>query len=409
MRKNALVVGGGIAGLWTAWELARLGLSSAIVETAPFLGGHVAKFSCKATEACQRCGACLLEDVLQKLNSMDEVSSLVRTSISRVERTESGFSVSAYQRPSRIIPERCTDCGDCVQACPQPGALHRWPFNRQLAIDESICRHYADGSCRACVEACPEAAIDLAAQAEDIAVECDAIVLATGFQPFDARQKPRFGYGTVPGVVTALELDAMLREDAWAPGESMRSAAFIQCVGSRDPKIGRNYCSRVCCGYAMRLARLLKSRVPEIEPTMFYMDIQTFDRDFSERLAEAEKEVRLVRSIPAEIRKGGDGRPEIVYHGPEDRRIYESFDLVVLSIGISPAPAELFEGPLSVGLNTDGFAGPEGEEVSTAHQGVFVAGTVQGPRSIKDTVSHAIRAARGASRYIRGTGNGESH
>jgi heterodisulfide reductase subunit A len=409
MRKNAVVVGGGIAGLWTAWELAKLGLSSVIVETAPFLGGHVAQFSCKATETCQRCGACALEDVLQKLNSMEMVSSLVRTSISRMEQTDSGFAVSAHQRPSRIVPERCTDCGDCIQACPQPGALTRSPFTRQLAIDETICRHYTEGSCQACIEACPEAAIDLPAQAEEISLESDAVVIATGFQPFDARHKPRFGYGTVPGVVTALELDKMLRENAWAPGEGMRSVAFIQCVGSRDPRIGRNYCSRVCCGYAMRLARLLKSRVPELEPTMFYMDIQTFDRDFTQRLAEAAREVRLVRSMPAEIRRGSDGRPEIVYHGPEDRRLFESFDLVVLSIGIAPGAMELFGDSLGVGLNADGFLGPDGEDVSTAREGVFVAGTAQGPRSIQDTVSHAIRAAQGTFRFVKGIKSGEGN
>ncbi len=409
MRKDALVVGGGIAGLWTAWELAKLGLSSVVVEAAPFLGGHVAQFSCKATEACQRCGACVLEDVLQKLNSMDAVTSLVRTSISRVEQTDSGFAASAHQRPSRIVPERCTDCGDCMQACPQPGALTRSPFNRQLAIDETVCRHYVEGSCRACIEACPESAIDLATSAEDISLEADALVIATGFQPFDASRKPRFGHGTVPGVVTALELDAMLRQDAWSPSEGMRSVAFIQCVGSRDPRIGLNYCSRVCCGYAMRLARLLKSRVPEIEPTMFYMDIQSFDRDFSRRLSEAAKEVRLVRSMPAEIRRGSDGRPEIVYHGPEDRRMFESFDLVVLSIGISPGSVPLFADFLGASPNPDGFLGLDGEDVLTAREGVFVAGTVQGPRSIQDTVSHAIRAAHGAFRYVKGIKSGDGN
>jgi heterodisulfide reductase subunit A len=157
----------------------------------------------------------------------------------------------------------------------------------------------------------------------------------------------------------------------------------------------------------MRLARLLKYRFPGIEPAMFYMDIQTFDRDFTRRLSEAAREVRFIRSIPAEIRQSSDGRAEIVYHGPEEQRISETFDLVVLSIGISPGPTDLFENLLAADLNADGFLGPDGEGVETTLQGVFVAGTIQGPRSIQDTVSHAINAAHGAFRYVQSIQGGE--
>jgi len=407
MRKNVLIAGGGIAGLWTAWELSKLGLSTVIVETAPFLGGHVAQFSCKATDTCQRCGACLLEDVLRNLNAVESVTSLVDTSISLVEHAASRFTVDVLQQPSRIVPERCNDCGDCAAACPQPGALTRSPLDRRLAIDETVCRYYTDGSCRACLEACAESAVNLESKPQEASLEVDAVVIATGFKPFDPHLKPRFGYGRVPGVMTSLELDSLLRTDNWTPGTDIRSVAFIQCVGSRDPKIGRNYCSQVCCGNAMRLARLLKHRFTEIEPTMFYMDIQTYDRDFTRRLSEAAREVRLVRAIPAEIRSGGHGRPEILYQGPQDVRVCEAFDLVVLSIGISPGNSEVFESLLGSNPNMDGLLGPDGEQVSTTRQGVFVAGAAQGPRSIKDTVSHATKAAYGAFQYVKSLERGE--
>jgi heterodisulfide reductase subunit A len=141
---------------------------------------------------------------------------------------------------------------------------------------------------------------------------------------------------------------------------------------------------------------------------MFYMDIQTFDRDFERRLEAARKEVRLIRAIPAEIRSGSDGRPELIYHGPNDEKLYESFDLVVLSIGISPNPAvaglaQLLEIP----LNEDAFLGVNGDEVTTGSSGVFVAGAAQGPKSIDESVSHAIRTAAKVASYLNRSGQGD--
>jgi heterodisulfide reductase subunit A len=251
---------------------------------------------------------------------------------------------------------------------------------------------------------CPERAISLDEAPTDLPIEAGSIILACGFRAFEPLEKPRLGYGRIPGVITGLELDSLLRADNFTLGErenGSRSVAFIQCVGSRDPRIGRNYCSRVCCGYALRLARLLRHRFPGIEPTMFYMDIQTFDRDFERRLEEARREVRLIRAIPPEVRAGTDGRPELIFQGPEDKRILESFDLVVLSVGISPDPSHSSLGELlRVSLNRDGFLERDEETVSTETPGVFVAGTVQGPKSIEETVSHATRTAGAVAAYL---------
>ncbi len=402
MQKSVAVIGGGIAGLWCALELARMDIDSVIVEKAQYLGGHVAEFCCKATDSCQRCGACVLEDVLEQVESRKLITKLTGTTLTQVRPSDKGFRLSLQQRSPVIIPEKCTGCGSCVEVCPEPGALTRPPGKTRFTLKEEVCRFFRDSSCSSCVDACAEHAIVPAAGSQALEVECSAVVVATGFTRFDPAEKPRFGYGRVPGIVTALELESMLRQDTWTPGNGhgpLRSVAFIQCVGSRDVRIGRNYCSRVCCGYAMRLARLLRNRFPGIEPTMFYMDIQTFDRDFERRLAEAAKEVRLVRSIPAEIRASADGRPELVYHGSDEIRVMEPFDLVVLSVGLSPRAevADLF----GVSLDRDGFPGSGNEEVRTSVPGVFVAGTAQGPRSIGDSVSHATKAAAKAASHIR--------
>jgi len=349
MQIDSVIIGGGIAGLWCARELSRLGLRATVIEKASVLGGHVAGYCCKATESCQRCGACLLEEVLADLRSSDSVTCLVRSEVLQLEPANAGFVLKGLSRP-------------------EP----------------------AD------------------AEPVEFAIDASSVVLATGFKPFDPTQKPRFGYGRIPGVMTALELDEQLRNGNFATlaGEREgRSVAFIQCVGSRDAKLGRNYCSRVCCGYAMRLARLLRKRFPDIQPAMFYMDLQTFDRDFERRIQEAAREVRLVRAIPSEVRMSADGKPALVYEGPGDVRVVEGFDLVVLSVGIHPNPAiASLVNQVQLGLNEDGFVGHGAVDVSTRVEGVFVAGTAQGPKSIADSVSHAVRAAGQVAAFLNRSG-----
>jgi heterodisulfide reductase subunit A2 len=405
MQTNAVIVGGGIAGLTCAWELARQGLEAVLVEAASLPGGHVGTLSCKATDRCQRCGACVLEDILNKVATSDRITTLLRTSVSKADRHQNGFRLSLTQRPFRVLPDKCTGCGSCRTVCPAPGALTWSVSGRRVDLAEEECLFFQNGSCGACQEACPEGAVNLKDSSVVTHLDASAVIVAAGFQPFDPRGKPHLGYGRVAGVVTAAELDALLRADRPIPTATelpLRSIAFIQCVGSRDTGIGRNYCSQVCCGYALRMARLLGSRFPHIEPSMFYMDIQTFERDFETRLAESARHVRLVRAMPAEIRTGADGRPEVIYQGPDDTRMIEAYDLVVLSVGISPgkglrALSELF----GADINQDGFLGGNGEGIAAGKPGIFVAGTAQGPRSIADTVSHAVRAAAEAATHLR--------
>lgn len=401
MHTDVLILGGGITGLQSAVELSRMGLDSVVVERVPFPGGHVAHFACKATDRCQRCGACVLEDILQHVKSSSAVRVQVRTEVERIDRCAHGFSVSLFQRPVRIIPDVCSECGKCEEVCPMPGAVIRSPLDQALSIDESRCRFFHDRSCNACSEVCPESAVDLHTTGEEIDLTARATIIATGFKPFDASEKARFGHGIVPGVVTSLELDTMVRDGTrtlWPNGKEPRSIAFIQCVGSRDATIGRNYCSRVCCANALRMAKLLKSRIQGLDVTLFYMDLQNFDRDYDKRIREAEQEVALVRSIPAEIRKGQDRPVEIIYHGRNEERVTQAVDLVVLSIGMSPPSVDFLQG-LAVG--SEGFVGEEGRGVRTNMDGVFVAGAARGPKSIEESLADAVRVAGAVSSYLR--------
>jgi heterodisulfide reductase subunit A len=403
IRTDAVIIGGGVGGLWSAWELARLGLTVCIAEQAPYLGGHVANLSCRATDRCQRCGICLLEDVLDKVKSVDGITPMVRATTDRVDRTDRGFESLITRRPARIDRLRCDNCGKCLEVCPAPGALTRVPKKLEPELNEAACLHFTDGSCRACVDVCPQHAIDLDAESEELLVEAPVIISAGGFQTFDPGKKGRFGYGRIAGVVTAREIDSVLRRGDFQMGEDgddAYSVAFVQCVGSRDVRIGRNYCSRVCCGYALRMARYLTYRFPGIHATIFYMDIQTFERHFPSRLDEIKKVVRFVRAMPAEIRSNADGRPEVVYQGPDDSRNTEVFDLVVLSVGLSRYPSI---GPLSrlarVGAEADeeAFLVHDGEATLQIADGIFAVGS----GSIDETVSQAIRTAGEVRRYLK--------
>jgi heterodisulfide reductase subunit A len=345
-QRDVAVIGAGVAGLACALELIHAGHSVVVVERDSAPGGHTAKYCCKATDGCRVCGACRFEALLEEFCAQERSELLLRTTLDIVERIGEDF---------RITLTRDTDSGRSV-----------------------------------------------------LKAQVSAVVLACGFKPFDPAEKPRFGYGTVPGVITGLELDSMLR-DGPKNGKSLpqrlNKIAFIQCVGSRDPKIGRNYCSRVCCGYAFHLARLLKSRFPSTDASIFYMDAQTFARSFDRELAEAQSELRLIRAIPGGVHATEDGRAELVYQSADDRRVTESFDLVVLSVGISPDPSHAALGALfEVGLNEDGFLGGNADSVETRTPGVFTAGTVQGPKSIADSISHAYSAAARVTTYLRTLG-----
>jgi heterodisulfide reductase subunit A len=402
MDTDAVIIGGGVAGISCALEMARLGIQSVVLERAPFLGGHAALFPCKATDSCQRCGACLLVDLHVRLASEEQAVCLPRTAVQDITCENDRFTLMVAQRPQRVHPDHCDHCGNCLEACPEPGAIIASPRDGKLSINDDVCLYFRDGSCKQCAQACYAHAIDLSTADRSMSVSGRAVVLATGFRTFDPHDAPRFGYGRIPGVVSAKELDEALQQGNFSPPRpngQTSSVAFIQCVGSRDLRTGHDYCSQVCCGYAMRLARLLKHRFPGTEPTMFYMDLQTFDRDFENRLREAAREVRLVRSIPAAVLQGEDGRPILAYQDVDDNRATEGFDLVVLSVGISPDPeVEPLARVLGLQPTRDGFVSAPGDG---NRRGIFAAGAVQGPRTIAESAMDGVRSACRVADYLR--------
>jgi len=346
-RQDAVVIGGGVAGVTVAANLAQRGVDVTLVERQPTLGGNATTVCCKAVGGeCQLCGGCLLADGLSVLNGLANVQLLTETTVTQVKRVAGGFCVELAQRGA-VTP-----------------------------------------------------------------VEAGAVILATGFDHVDAHTKGPYGYGILPAVTTGQEMERRLKEQGQGAYDYLNGqrVAFIQCVGSRDEHVGRGYCSQVCCRYALRLARLLKKRVPDVQISVFKMDIQTSGRDFGPTWnAVAKDGIRFVAGLPAVIRRSTEDPAKATFLYDDilaGQIVQEDFDLVVLSVGMQPRRdagqmAEL------LGINRDsyGFFATSADEASTIAPGVFVAGSCAAPRSIAESVAHAQQAAEACYLYLQEKGS----
>jgi heterodisulfide reductase subunit A len=402
---TVLVIGAGVAGLSAGVDLARFNIDVKLIEKADFPGGHAIGFACKAADKCVKCGACLAEEKLKSALEHPHMEILSGSRVKHVSKTDR-FVSTVIKKPVYIDPEKCTACGKCMNQCPNPVAVvggrsgnHR-PF---FALDEDRCRYLKDQSCTLCQDICPEGAITLNQKETEFTLASDAIVVATGFQTYNPFEKP-YGYGVFKNVITNLDLEWMLRRENGAKRPSDDSApgriAFIQCVGSRDVKLKRPWCSKICCASALRMAGLIKAQHPKTEITFFYIDVQTFGKDFEAVYRKLCDDIRMVRSIPGDIFITDENDLRVAFSDPVTRLPTEAvFDLVVLSTGIEPNPdtsriAEI----LNLDLNTTGFIDQAGKN---SESGVFSAGTVTGPMGISETISNAGSAAWQVLRFLK--------
>lgn len=406
---NVLIIGGGVAGLSAAVELVKLDIHVDLVEKSDFLGGLAIGYTCKAIgNICVKCGACLVEEKLDRTLSNPKIKIWTGSRVQAISKN-GRFTAKIDGRPKYIDPDKCTSCRICFDRCPVHGAMlqgyspNNIPF---YAINPRNCLYIQDKSCGTCRDECPETAINLDATSTEVIKEADAVLVAAGFHPFDPEDKP-YGYHRFPNVVTNLDLERMLKQVGRVKRPSDNAVpqriAFIQCVGSRDSKRNHLWCSKVCCASAMRMARRIKDRQPEIDITVFYMDVQTFGKDFEQFYKDAREELRMVRAIPGDIYEVEAQNLKVnVLDNTTHETLEEIFDLVVLSIGITPGKdsgelAELFH----LKLAGSGFFESEDKPASAANTGIFTAGTVRGAMSIPETIASAGSAARQIAKYLR--------
>lgn len=399
-----LVIGGGIAGITAALEISKKGIPVDVVETAPFLGGHAVQFSCKATDQCVKCGACLVEEKLEQFTNASNIQVLLNSQVKKVSKN-GGYAVSISRGPIYIDPEKCTTCGKCYKKCPVPGAVIQGfsKSNHPLyAIDMKNCRNSKKQSCDICVKACPENAIDLTKRRTSYKSGYEAIMAATGFQPFNPESKP-YGYGRFENVITNLELERMfrLKNNVLRPSDNKppQKIAFIQCVGSRDSKLNHLWCSRICCGSALRLANLIKSKAPETEITVFYIDIQTFGQDFGPFYKKFKNNFNMIRTIPGDVFKTKDDRLRVTYYNACDAsQTDEAFDLLVLSVGMTPLdPSQGLYDMLNIPAFD--FSDPKDKKRKNKKD-IFTAGAMENPMSIVESIASAEKAAVDAIKYL---------
>ncbi len=423
----ALVIGGGIAGVQAALDLANAGARVYLVERGPAIGGRMAQLD--KTFPTNDCSTCIMSPKLVEASRHPNITVLTMTDVESVTGDAGDFTVHV-RRNARYVTEACTACDDCSKACPvvvpnefDAGLRVRkaiyTPFAQAIPatylIDRENCLNKGHViACERCVSACKvEGCIDFLMKPEEVDLRVAAVVVACGGSVFDPRPMAQYGYGRFPDVLTALEFERMLspsgptagRVRRLSDGREPKRIAFVLCVGSRDVNV-RPYCSRVCCMYSVKQAMLAKEVMPGLEAVdVFYMDIRSFGKGFEEFVERAKGHgVRFVRGKAAEVREGTEGllvRAEDTETGHVED---VPADLVVLAAAITPPEGhEKLAGTLGIGLDPQGYVKPRQPNVAplrSTRDGIYVCGVATGPKDIPDSVAEASGAAGQALAFI---------
>lgn len=421
---DVLVVGGGIAGIQAALDVARSGHRVHMVERSPSIGGHMAQFD--KTFPTLDCAACISTPKMVAVAQEPNINLMTYSEVTDVTGFIGNYTVTVTRKPRYVNMDLCTGCGMCLEKCPKKvisefdeglgirKAIHRnspQSVPNTPVIDADSCIFFQKGKCRACEKNCPSSAIDFDQKERVETYDVGSIILATGFDALNPEPLKQYGFGRYDNVMTALQFERL--NNAVGPtggkivlkdGSAPKSVAIIHCVGSRDVNF-HEYCSRVCCMYALKYDHLIKDKVGhDVDIFNFYIDMRCFGKGYEEFYRRVQEEgVTFIRGRPAEVTMDArtpEEEGKLIVIGEDTllgRNLRIPVDMVILCTAMEARKdagdvARIF----GIAQGQDGFfleEHPKLGPVSTATDGVFIGGTCQGPKDIPDAVSHAAGAA----------------
>lgn len=433
---DTLVIGGGVAGIEAALRIAEAGYKVYLVERSATIGGHMAMFD--KTFPTLDCAACILTPKMVAAGQHENIEILTCSEVKEVGGGPGDYRVKLLRRARRVDVDACVACHVCAEVCPvqvpsefdhgtSPRKAIYLPFPQAVpnayVVDPDSCLWLiSEGrKCGACARKCPKDAVDLTEPQRIVELEVGNIVVATGYDLFDASRIERYGYGRLPNVLTSLEFERLTnasgptngrvvqrtkrwdkrrKQETWVfdgEGPVPKSVALIHCVGSRDSHYNR-YCSRVCCMYSLKFAHLIKEKIPGASCHQFYIDMRAFGKGYEEFFERIKDEgVFVIRGRSARVVLDGE---QMVVRGEDIRQdeILElPVDMVVLAAGLEPAAGTAFLARvLGIEPDPDGWFAElnyNSDPTGTSRGGIHVAGACQGPKDIPDTVAQAAAVA----------------
>jgi quinone-modifying oxidoreductase subunit QmoA len=410
--KTILVVGGGISGMTTAIEAAEAGYKAVIVEKKSYLGGRVAQMNKYFPKLCPP--YCGMEINFRRIRANPNIRSYTLAELESARRNNGSYKAMLRIQP-RFVNAKCTACGECEKVCPveRPNDFnfgmdktkaiyfpHDMAMPVRYTIDEATCQ---GSSCAKCVEVCQYDAIELDMQAEKVELEADAIVMATGWDPYDAGKIDNLGFGTHADVITNVMMERLAAGNGPTGGKIQRpsdgkepaSVAFVQCAGSRDEN-HMEHCSSICCLATFKHIAYLHDQNPEIQAYMFYIDLRAQGKyEAFVQIVSAQENTTLIKGKVAKIEADGDAGQLVVTaeNAVTGKKVHQAVDMVVLATGMEPA-AKAGSLPVSLDHERSGFLLPSGPE------GVVTTGVAKKPTDVASCTQDATAAALKAIQSI---------
>ncbi len=435
--KEVMVVGGGVCGIQAALDLADKGFQVRMVEREPTIGGRMAILD--KVFPTNDCSICILAPKMIMCYNNPNIDVMTYSEVKKVEGKAGDFKVTVTKKPRYIDEEKCTGCGDCIEACTRKDEFpNKWDANlgkrgavfmpflqavpRIACVDEETCYTLRKEKCKMpCIRACQRKAMDFKMKPKDVTFNVGAIIVATGLEDYDPTEITEYGYGRYTNVVSAMEYERLINASGPTSGqvhrfndhERPKSMGFIQCVGARDLRQGHPYCCSVCCMYATKDAMLAREHYPDIENFIFYTDLRAFGKGFDEYINRGRTDygITYIRAKPGEVTEDPETKNLTLWYEDGETGEIKSLEVEFLVLSTAFVPyhgVENLAKTLGVDIDQYGFFKTEDALLSpldSTREGILVAGSCQAPMDVTDSVEQGGGAANRAAEIIAQSGS----